>query len=164
MASPRAAPSLRRRLFPRIPRALALLLTGVLPAVSRAQSADPLADPAAGALVLRTFKTREYPGSPVVIRLLKHPATGEFLLLAGTTRHVFDGAPWSAGPTDNPAVRCLAVDGAGRIWTGGGDPFGFAERATTGQWRSHPLADRRPEPPRRPTGHDGPRRHLSRIT
>jgi hypothetical protein len=77
---------------------------------------------------------------------------------------VFDGAPWSAGPTDNPAVRCLAVDGAGRIWTGGDDPFGFAERATTGQWRFHPLADRRPEPPRRPTGHDGARRHLSRIT
>ena len=104
-----------------------------------------------GALLVRTFKPREHQGSPVVLCALEHPATGEFLLLAGTTLHEFDGAPWTAGPTDIPAVRCLAVDGAGRIWRGGGDQLGFAERAATGQERFPSLSDRPREPPRRPT-------------
>ena len=136
-------------LFPRIQLASALLLTCVLPAVSRAQSVDPLADPESGALLVRTFKPREYQGSPVVIRILEHPATAELLMLAGTTLHVFDGAQWTAVPTDIPAVRCLAVDGAGRVWMGGVDQLGFAERDVTGQWHFHPLADRLPEPHRK---------------
>ena len=102
-----------------------------------------------GALLVRTFKPREHQGSPVVLCALEHPATGEFLLLAGTTLHEFDGAPWTAGPTDIPAVRCLAVDGAGRIWRGGGDQLGFAERAATGQGRCPSRSDLLREPPRR---------------
>jgi signal transduction histidine kinase/DNA-binding response OmpR family regulator len=105
---------------------------------------DPLAAPDAGALLVRPFKPRDYQGSPVVVRALEHPATGEMLLLAGTTLHVFDGTHWTAVPTDTPAVRCLAVDGRGRVWLGGVDQLGYAERDAFGAWHFQPLADRLP--------------------
>lgn len=123
--------------------ALALLVWVLLP-VLPAQPADPLADPESGALLIRPFRPRDYQGSPAVSRILEHPATGELLLLAGTKLHVFDGAQWTAVATDTPAVRCLAVDGTGRIWLGGVDQLGYAERDAAGRWHFLPLADQLP--------------------
>lgn len=74
---------------------------------------------------MRTFQPREYQGRPVVIRLLKHPATGELLMPAGTTLRGCDGAQWTAVPPRHS-------DRAGRIWVGGGDHLRLAERAASG--------------------------------
>ena len=122
-----------------------LAIATAVAATPDAPYVDPLADPETGSLLLRTFKPRDYQGSPVVARVLEHPGTGEILMLAGTTLHVFDGAQWTAVPTDTPAVRCLGVDGRGRVWMGGVDQLGYAERDALGQWRFQPLADRLPE-------------------
>ncbi len=128
----------------RLRRAAALWTVCVLLPALHAQAGDPLASPDAGALLVRAFKPRDYQGSPVVVRALEHPATGEMLLLAGTTLHVFDGTQWTAVPTDTPAVRCMAVDDRGRVWMGGVDQLGYAERDGAGQWHFQPLADRLP--------------------
>ncbi len=140
--------------FPRLRRlvrgcAAALVCAGFFPAALPAQDTDPLAHPESGALLLRTFKPRDYQGSPVIARVLEHPGTGELLLLAGTTLHVFDGTQWTAVPTETPAIRCLAVDAAGRAWLGGVDQIGYADRDATGRWQFNPLADRLPEPHRK---------------
>ena len=135
--------------FPRIQLISALLSACMLAAVLRAQSPDPLADPESGAMLVRAFKPRDYQGSPVVIRVLEHPVSGEILLLAGTSLHVFDGVQWTTVPTETPAVRCLAVDAAGRVWMGGVDQLGYAQRDPTGQWRFQPLAAQLPEPHRK---------------
>lgn len=111
--------------------------------------ADPLADPESGAMLTRAFKPRDYQGSPVVVRVLEHPASGEMLFLAGTSLHVFDGVQWTTVPTETPAVRCLGVDSAGRVWLGGVDQLGYAERDATGRWSFLPLADKLPEPHRK---------------
>ena len=100
-----------------------------------------------GALLPRTFKPGKHQGSPVVIRVIEHPATGKCLLLAGPTLPEFEGAPGSAGPTEIAAVRCLTVDAAGRVGMGGGNRLGLAERATAGQWRFHPSPAARPGRP-----------------
>ncbi len=126
-----------------------LLALGCFSPASLAQPLDPLADPESGNLLIRAFKPRDYQGSPVVARVVEHPGTGELLLLAGTTLHVFDGTQWTAVPTDTPAIRCLAVDAAGRAWLGGVDQIGYADRDATGHWRFNPLADRLPEPHRK---------------
>ncbi|MBS0632747.1 MAG: response regulator [Verrucomicrobia bacterium] len=131
--------------FPALRSAVLLTVFAcTLPSVSFAQSPDPLADPESGALLIRPFRPRDYQGSPAVSRILEHPATGELLLLAGTKLHVFDGVQWTAVATDTPAVRCLAVDAAGRVWLGGVDQLGYAERDAAGRWQFHPLADRLP--------------------
>lgn len=57
---------------------------------------------------MRTFQPREYQGRPVVIRLLKHPATGELLMPAGTTLRGFDDAQWTAVPPAIPTARAAS--------------------------------------------------------
>jgi signal transduction histidine kinase/DNA-binding response OmpR family regulator/ligand-binding sensor domain-containing protein len=96
-------------------------------------------------MLVRGFKPRDYQGSPVVVRIAEHPASGELLLLAGSFLHVFDGTTWTNVQTNVPAIRCMGVDAAGRVWLAGVDQLGFCERDPTGSWRFQPLADRLPE-------------------
>jgi signal transduction histidine kinase/CheY-like chemotaxis protein len=115
-----------------------------------ALSAAPAASAEAGRPLLQTFSPRDYQGSPAVARVLPYPATGEMLFLAGTLLHIYDGAAWTAVQTDTPGARCLAVDAAGRVWLGGVDQLGYAERDPFGTWHFQPLADRLPAEYRKP--------------
>jgi len=135
--------------FPLRSAAAGLLLwlaaAGTAPAASDPGSVSPGANELeTGAPLIRSFRPRDYQGSPAVARVLVHPGTGDLLMLAGTMLHVFDGAEWTAVQTDTPAIRCLAVDPAGRVWLGGVDQLGYCERDTLGRWHFQPLADRLP--------------------
>jgi len=119
-------------------------LSGIVLWIGLASPLLPAADFETGAPLVRTFKPRDYQGSPAVARVLPHPASGEMMLLAGTFLHIFNGSTWTAVQTDTPAARCLAVDPAGRVWLGGVDQLGYAERDAFGAWHFQAMADRLP--------------------
>ena len=119
------------------------LVLGISPSASHAAEFET------GTLLIRSFKARDYQGSPVTSRVLQHPGTGSMLLLAGTMLHEFDGTSWEGVETNTPALRSLGVDAAGRVWLGGVDQLGYCERGPTGAWRFEPLAERVPAPDRK---------------
>ncbi len=109
-----------------------------------ARESDAFSDPELGSLAIRSFKPRDYHGSVVCARILEHPHTGELLMLAGTVLHVFNGATWTAVQTNTPAIRCLGVDDAGRVWLGGVDQLGYCSRDPQGAWLFTPLSAQLP--------------------
>ena len=121
---------------------LVLLKTGGLAAAS---AGSQVYEAEAGALLIRSFKPRDYHGSPVVTRLGLLAEEGSLLLTSNTTLHIFDGHEWTLVETETPGLRSLAADAEGRVWLAGVDQLGYCARDAFGVWAFHGLADKLPE-------------------
>jgi len=113
-------------------------------------AASPPPSAEQGAPLVRSFKPRDYAGSPAVTRLALLAGEGALAATSGSTVHILEGGRWVSIETAIPGLRSLAADGAGRLWLAGVDKLGFCERNAFGQWEFRSLTEALPKGHQRP--------------